>query len=79
MTAARRPAHRVASPGTVAALATLTPLCLAGAVRLAITARDLKFSQFWSHLLVVLPLAVAALRASLEPAHLSVWLAGGDR
>jgi hypothetical protein len=75
MTAARRTARRLTSPGTAAALATLTLLCLAAFVPLAIAARELSFSQFWSNVLIVLPLAAVGLVvARRQPRNPIGWL-----
>jgi hypothetical protein len=75
MTAARRTARRLTSPGTAAALAILTLLCLAAFVPLAIAARELSFSQFWSNVLIVLPLAAVGLVvARRQPRNPIGWL-----
>jgi hypothetical protein len=66
---------RLASPGMAAALAIFTLLCLAAFAPLASAARELSFGEFWSQVLVLLPLtAVGLVVARRQPRNPIGWI-----
>jgi hypothetical protein len=71
----RRPRTRLAPPSVAAALAILTLVFLAALVPLTIAARELSLSQFWSNLVIVVPLSVVGLVvARRQPRNPIGWL-----